>query len=360
MNVNHGPHRLIALQRTVQHVEKFVRPYRRAKRAEEIERADARHENRGLTFWREDDGTVALHGRFLREMGARIPSALDAAMAAHEKEQPTAGCGDEGSVPEDVPRGTSRRDVSPAGAATGADAGEPDLAPQQGDAGVVPSDVPRGTFLAGPSRTARRADAPAWMTEQVFESSDAPALSPNRNEIVVHVETVALSNGGARRCEFEHRTAIATEAARRLCCDAGILLIVDGPQRRAAQCWAPHPQHSPRRCAARLRTVTMGAASPAARHPAPPWPPFPALGRRRRDLARQPRPPLPDPSPTGARGRLRRAAPRRRCVPVHQPLWSCHPSPAAAGGLIARHHRPRERIPRSRHRLRHRHCALAR
>ena len=35
--------------------------YRRAKRAEETERADAQHEHRGLTFWHEDDGTVVLH-----------------------------------------------------------------------------------------------------------------------------------------------------------------------------------------------------------------------------------------------------------------------------------------------------------
>ena len=61
----------IGLHGTAQHVEKFVRLYRRAKRAEETERADAQHENRGLTFWHEDDGTVVLHGRFPPEMGAR-------------------------------------------------------------------------------------------------------------------------------------------------------------------------------------------------------------------------------------------------------------------------------------------------
>ena len=62
----------IGLHGTAQHVEKFVRLYRRAKRAEETEQADAQHENRGLTFWHEDDGTVVLHGRFPPEMGARI------------------------------------------------------------------------------------------------------------------------------------------------------------------------------------------------------------------------------------------------------------------------------------------------
>ena len=81
----------IGLHGTAQHVEKFVRLHRRAKRAEETERADARHENRGLTFWHEDDGTVVVHGRFPPEMGARILSALDAAMTAHAAEQPAAG-----------------------------------------------------------------------------------------------------------------------------------------------------------------------------------------------------------------------------------------------------------------------------
>ena len=103
----------IGLHGTAQHVEKFVRLHRRAKRAEETERADTQHENRGLTFWHEDDGTVVLHGRFPPEMGARILSALDAAMAAHAEEQPAAGWDDESLAPEDVPRGTSRQTHPP-------------------------------------------------------------------------------------------------------------------------------------------------------------------------------------------------------------------------------------------------------
>ncbi len=219
----------IGLHGTAQHVEKFVRLYRRAKRAEETERADAQHENRGLTFWHEDDGTVVLHGRFPPEMGARILGALDAAMAAHAEEQPASGWDDEGSAPEDVPRGTSRHDAFSAGVVNGVGAGEPTTGQRGSDTEVSPSDVPRGTFMRGPSRTVRRADALAWMAERVFESGDAPALSPDRHEIVVHVEAEVLSNGGAGRCEIEHRTAIAAETARRLCCDAGIVPVVDGP-----------------------------------------------------------------------------------------------------------------------------------
>ena len=218
----------IGLHGTAQHVEKFVRLYRRAKRAEETERADTQHENRGLTFWHEDDGTVVLHGRFPPEMGARILSALDAAMQAHATEQPASGWDTEGSAPEDVPAGTSRQYPSRADAATDAGARERAAAHRREDAQVFLTDVPRGTFIRGPSRTVRRADALAWMAERLFEPGDAPALAPDRHEIVVHVEAEVLANGGAGRCEIEHRTAIAAETARRLCCDAGIVPVVDG------------------------------------------------------------------------------------------------------------------------------------
>ena len=221
----------IGLHGTAQHVEKFVRLYRRAKRAEETEQADAQHENRSLTFWHEDDGTVVLHGRFPPEMGARILSALDAAMAAHEEEQPAAGWDNEGAAPEDVPRGMSGLDTCSctADATADADVRKAGTAHRTEDAPMAPSDVPRGTFNRGPPRTVRRADALAWMAERVFESGDASALAPDRHEIVVHVEAEVLANGGAGRCEIEHRTAIAAETARRLCCDAGIVPVVDGP-----------------------------------------------------------------------------------------------------------------------------------
>ena len=257
----------IGLHGTAQHVEKFVRLHRRAKRAEETERADAQHEDRGLTFWHEDDGTVVLHGRFPPEMGARILSALDAAMAAHAEEQPASGWDNEGLAPEDVPRGTSgpgstavnaTMDVGSRGArnpgrsddlrgppahvpggasgqgftsavpAGASDVPESVAAQRREDAHVFLTDVPRGTFTRGPSRTVRRADALAWMAERMFESGDAPALSPDRHEIVVHVEADVLADGRAGRCEIEHRTAIAAETARKLCCDAGIVPVVDG------------------------------------------------------------------------------------------------------------------------------------
>ena len=175
---------------TASHVEKFARLYRQACGANETERADARHRERGLTFWHEDDGTVVLHGRFPPEMAARILSALEAAMAAHGAEQPSADSGQEHS-------------------------GSPD--------------VPRGTPVPKPPVTARRADALAWMADRLFEEGDAPALAPDRHEVVVHVDAEVLAGGGTGRCEIEPHSALARETARRLCCDAGIVAAVDGP-----------------------------------------------------------------------------------------------------------------------------------
>ena len=43
------------------------------------------------------------------------------------------------------------------------------------------------------------------------------------------VSGASTVSAGAGCCEIERRTAIAAETARRLCCDAGIVPVVDGP-----------------------------------------------------------------------------------------------------------------------------------
>ena len=236
----------IGLYGTAQHVEKFVRLYRRAERAQEAERADAQHKDRELKYWYEDDGTLVLHGRFPPETGARILSALDAAMEAHAAEQPASEWNNEGKTP-DVPDGTSSG-VEAAGQAPacsgmgrgdGADVPRgtsPDgMESPSGGWSSEPTQyfsphVPGETYPLRPSHTVRRADALAWMAERMFEEGEAPALSPHRHEVVVHVDAEVLARGTAGRCEIEHHAAIAAETARRLCCDGGIVATVDGPQ----------------------------------------------------------------------------------------------------------------------------------
>ena len=272
----------IGLHGTAQHVEKFVRLYRQAERAQETEHADTRHRERSLTYWYEDDGTLVLHGRFPPETGARILSALDAAMEAHAAEQPASQWSGEGEAPDvpggtseveagghapalsgtergngaGVPRGTPAHDTSPEPSA-----GDRFREPGEGLSAHVPGGtsrgeakgpaqtpghctegrgaeagehfsphVPGGTYPRRPSHTVRRADALAWMAERVFEEGAAPALNPHRHQVVVHVDAEVLASGAAGRCEIEHHSAIAAETARRLCCDGGIVATADGPR----------------------------------------------------------------------------------------------------------------------------------
>ena len=236
----------IGLHGTAQHVEKFVRLYRRAERAQETEHADAQHKDRELTYWYEDDGTLVLHGRFPPETGARILSALDAAMEAHATEQPASQWSSAGEAP-DVPDGTSsgveaeghvpafsgagRGDETHVPRGTSPDGREPSTGGRPPEPAQYSSPyVPGGTYSCRPSPTVRRADALAWMAERVFEEGEAPALSPHRHEVVVHVDAEVLARGTAGRCEVEHHSALAAETARRLCCDGGIVATVDGPR----------------------------------------------------------------------------------------------------------------------------------
>ena len=235
----------IGLHGTAQHVEKFVRLYRRAERAQETERADAQHKDRELTYWYEDDGSLVLHGRFPPETGARILSALDAAMEAHAAEQPASEWSNEGEAPS-VPDGRSgveaerhvpavpgvdRNDGAdvPGGTSPGGTAHSTGGRPPE-PAQYCSPHVSGGTYPCRPSHTVRRADALAWMAERMFEEGEAPALSPHRHEVVVHVDAEVLARGTAGRCEIEHHTALAAETARRLCCDGGIVATADGPR----------------------------------------------------------------------------------------------------------------------------------
>ena len=210
---------------TAQHVEKFVRSYRRAKRAEETAQADTQHRERSLTYWYDDEGMLVLSGRFPPETGARILSALDAAMEAHAAEQPASQWRDE-ATPPDVPRGTSR-----SGATASEETSQSSTGSMSSQSDLCSSpDVPGGTYPCRLPRTVRRADALAWMAERLFEEGEAPALSPHRYEVVVHVDSNVLARGEAGRCEIEHHGTLAAETVRRLCCDGAIVATVDGPR----------------------------------------------------------------------------------------------------------------------------------
>ena len=174
-----------------------------------------------------------------------------------------------------------------------------------------------------------------------------PCPGPSRNRRPCRGRS-ALANGGAGRCEIEHRTAIAAETARRLCCDAGIVPVVDGPNGEPLSVGRRTRSIPARPYAEHWQAATAGCRFPGC----------PATQRLHGHHVRH----WADGGETSLDNLVLLCPTHHRLVheggfdvqrldngafPVHQPLWSGHPSPAAAGDLLTRHHRRPERIPRA-------------
>ena len=69
----------IALSGTASHVERVVRGWRRADRLAEMAEDERRRENRALRTWVDEDGMVRIDGRLTPEVGAVVRRALEAA-----------------------------------------------------------------------------------------------------------------------------------------------------------------------------------------------------------------------------------------------------------------------------------------
>jgi hypothetical protein len=164
---------MIAEHGTAQHVEKFVRAYRRCQEAEELSREQRQQQNRRVSFRYDEDGSLILDCRLPAEAGARFMKALDVAVE---------------DVPRDVPAGTSKEPVR---------------------------------------FSARRADALALMAESFLAHGAIEAAGAERHQIVVHVAQETLRDRKAGCCEFEDGPSMAAETARRLACDASVVMLTE-------------------------------------------------------------------------------------------------------------------------------------
>jgi len=162
---------MIAEHGTAQHVEKFVRAYRRCQEAEELSREQRQQQNRRVSFRYDDDGSLILDCRLPAEIGARVMKALDVAVEA---------------LPRDVPAGTSSEPVR---------------------------------------FSARRADALGLVAESFLAHGAIEAAGAERQQIVVHVAQETLRDRKAGCCEFEDGPSMAAETARRLACDASVVML---------------------------------------------------------------------------------------------------------------------------------------
>jgi hypothetical protein len=187
----------IAAHGTAAHVERLVRAFRRALDVQELGRERAQQEARTVQWHVDDDGSYVIHARLPAESGALFVRALDAAVHA---------------MP--APRVSAETYV-------------------QGR----PMRVCEDRGLTKPTWAARRADALTAMAETFLQHGFDPLAGGDRQQIVVHVDAETLAAGGAPtergasaaagRCEFEDGPSLAAETARRLCCDAGIVTVVE-------------------------------------------------------------------------------------------------------------------------------------
>ena len=75
---------MIARHGTAHHVEKLVQKYRRARRLQECEQANAQRAERYLDHYYDDDGCLVIKARLPAEQGALIVKALEHALAHDE------------------------------------------------------------------------------------------------------------------------------------------------------------------------------------------------------------------------------------------------------------------------------------
>ena len=252
----------VARHGTAEHVEKLVRKYRWTQRRDAAKLAQLQHEQRNVSSFFDVDGMFILNARLPPEIGALVAKALELAVEA----------------------------VRPPG-------------------GKVSAETPLQI-----AANAWRADALRLIAEQYLErhgEETGAGSSADRVQVVVHIDQAMLSEQqaaaehGPHRCELEDGPALALDTARRLACDATIVGHRRRRRRRAARHRPQDAQHSGRDqpCAesARRRLPLPRLRSDALHR----RPSRQALGRRRRDEARQPRHALRLSSRARARRRLR-------------------------------------------------------
>ncbi len=163
----------MATQGTAAHLERIVRAYRKAQRADELDEANRIHEDRSLQWRHDEDGSMVLQARLTPEQGALVRRALEAAGEVVDE-----------SSAEDSSTGSGRRDQ-------------------------------------------RDADSLAALAQSFLASRASVRDGGGSHLVMVHVDAGVLAAGAEGRCELDDGPAIAAEVARRLSCDASVVTIVE-------------------------------------------------------------------------------------------------------------------------------------
>lgn len=164
----------LAQASTAAQLERVVRGYRGVLAAE----AGATYDERFLTFDHDDRGGVIVRGRLPREEAALVMRAIEAA-----------------------------RD--------------------RGSGGDVPAETPADVPAETPSAAARAADAFVLLAEESLAGERQVGSGGDRFQVVVHVDADTLRGEDGGRAELDSGEPLEAEPARRRCCDASLVRIVE-------------------------------------------------------------------------------------------------------------------------------------
>jgi uncharacterized protein DUF222/HNH endonuclease len=156
---------------TAAHVERIVRAWRRVDRQGEAQETAARHRNRSLQVYPDEDGMVVVRGRLEPEAGAMLVRALEAAREAlYARARGTAAERDEADPP---------------------------------------------------THGQQQADALSLVAETALAHRLDPGPGSERYQVVVHVDAAALADPAQPgQSALEDGVGVSAETARRLACDA--------------------------------------------------------------------------------------------------------------------------------------------
>ena len=178
---------MIAEHATSAELERVVRSYRRVlSNEEECEESNERHAQRFFRLDPCDDGSFAISGRLPAESAALVMAALQAAQHVATEQAPT------GQEPVDK----------------GGPAGPPD-----------------GNLTGRPDVAATNADALVMMAESFLANGANTRSGGERHAIVLNVDAEVLINDGEGACELDGGPSVAPETARRLACDASVVVM---------------------------------------------------------------------------------------------------------------------------------------
>ena len=166
---------MIANHGTAAHVERLVHKYRQVKRSEALERENARHALRELTWYIDSDGSYVLKARLGPEQGARIAQALKIAMESGNVSAETS-----------FHRETAAQEETPI--------------------------------------AARRADALERIADHYLTNEESNVTGGDRCTLHIHTDMDTLkADGDGAESELAEGGNVSAETSRRLACDCGVV-----------------------------------------------------------------------------------------------------------------------------------------